>query len=70
MSEGLVQIGALWVNKAADGSERMIGGEGRIKYLVLPNKYKNKSTHPDYYLYVAQREQKPATDSNNVEDLI
>jgi len=55
----LIKLGALWNNKSANGGTFLSGGDGGVKYLVLPNQNKDKSTSPDYYLFVTQREQKP-----------
>ena len=48
----LIGLGALW--KAKEGSQALLTGrlqDGR-KILVLPNKFKNKATQPDYRLMV------------------
>jgi len=65
----LVKMGALWKKQGKDGATFLSGGEGAIKFLVLPNNNKNKNTSPDYYLYVAQREQKPPAGNDSVGDI-
>jgi len=52
----LVKLGPLWVNEARNtGQVYLQGYLGDAKMLVLKNNYKEKDTHPDYFLYVARK---------------
>lgn len=51
----LIKLCGLWESK----NKNLEGGIGMTaKYVVMPNKYKNKSNQPDYILFMAKAEPK------------
>jgi len=47
----MIKLGALWQNEGKDGTY-FAGKMGEARLIVLPNKYKNKDSQPDYYVFV------------------
>ncbi len=58
MSE-MIEIGALWLKQAKDGSKFMTGTLNKnTSILVFANKHKKADNHPDYRLFFAPAREK------------
>lgn len=58
----LIELAALWLNEAKDGSKYMSGKINGLNVLVFKNKFKEKDNQPDYRIYLAKAEKKEASD--------
>lgn len=56
-SNVLVKVGALWQNEK-DGEMYFTGALGDARLVVLPNGYKQTEKHPDYIVYVTNRQKR------------
>lgn len=55
----LIMLSGLWLNKSQSGEKYMSGSMGiGGKLLMFKNKNKKGDTDPDYYLFLAPKEQR------------
>lgn len=55
----MIRIGALWQNVSKKGDTIFSGNLGNdARLLILPNGYKAKDNHPDFYVYIVERADK------------
>lgn len=54
----MVRLGGLWKNVDKQGAVYLSGDFGSAaRMVILPNKHKTESRHPDYHVYVDNKEQ-------------
>jgi hypothetical protein len=63
----LIMIGGLWLNESQSGNKYMSGSLGMAKLLVFKNNNKRTSDSPDYFMYVAPKEQEQRHDDEQDE---
>lgn len=62
----MLQLGGLWINESKKGEKYMVGYLGNLRLLVFKNQYKEEEKHPDYIMYVDEkdREEKGKSDDD------
>jgi len=59
----MIKVCGLWKNKKkADGEIFLAGNLAGLRLVVMKNKFKTKDEHPDWVVFVEQRETKKAGD--------
>lgn len=58
MANDLLRVIGLWENEDRSGETYLAGTLGGVKVLVMKNKRKTESNHPDWNLLIAPKEQK------------
>lgn len=54
----MLQLGGLWINESKKGEKYMVGYLGNLRLLIFKNQYKKEEKHPDYIMYVDEKERK------------
>jgi len=60
MSDELIKLGGLWINKKQGKEDFLAGNFGMARILVFKNSFKALgSNEPDYVMYIASQKPKP-----------
>lgn len=52
----MLQLGGLWVNESQSGTKYMTGYLGNLKIMVFRNNFKTEDKHPDYVMYLTEKQ--------------
>ncbi len=51
-----IKLTGLWKNKTKNGDAMLSGNLGGARIVILKNSYKKAENHPDYNLFIAEKE--------------
>ncbi len=54
--ESRIKLTGLWKNKTKNGDAMLSGNLGGARIVILKNSFKKAEMHPDFYLFVAEKE--------------
>ena len=63
----LLRVGGLWKEETKTGDTYLSGSWGGVKILVFKNSHKSEDRHPDYNMFLAEK-QRPQQEGGGVSE--